>query len=331
MKLILGIETSCDETAASVTRDGREVLSDIIYSQADLHKIYGGVVPEIASRKHMEAIVYVVREALAEAKVAADELDAVAVTNRPGLIGALLCGVSFAKGYAYSIKKPLVPVNHIDGHICANFIASPALEPPFICLVASGGHSHVALVRDYDNSEILGATLDDAAGEAFDKVARVLDIGYPGGPGLSKLAESGNAKAIDFPRPVNGFDFSFSGVKTSVINYVHNLKQAGTELPRADIAASFQAAVCDVLTDVTVRAALNTGAKKIAIAGGVASNTALRQSLSRAAAENGFEFFLPPPRLCTDNGAMISCAGYYAYMRGERAPLDLNAKATLNI
>lgn len=331
MKLILGIETSCDETAASVTRDGREVLSDIIYSQADLHKIYGGVVPEIASRKHMEAITYVIKEALAAANITKDMLDAVAVTYAPGLIGALLCGVSFAKGYAYSIKKPLVPVNHIDGHICANYIASPALKPPFICLVASGGHSHVALVTDYDKCEILGATLDDAAGEAFDKVARILDIGYPGGPGLSKLAESGNPKAIHFPRPVNGFDFSFSGVKTSVINYVHNLQQAGRDVPRADIAASFQAAVCDVLTDVTIRAAKEKNAKKIAIAGGVASNTALRQSLSLAAEENGFEFYMPPQNLCTDNGAMISCAGYYAFVSGKTASLDLNAKATLNI
>ena len=329
MKLILGIESSCDETAASVTADGRKVLSDVIFSQADLHTVYGGVVPEIASRKHIEVIIYVIKEALRQAGIEKEQLDAVAVTSGPGLIGALLVGLSAAKGYAYSIKKPLVPVNHINGHICANYIAAPGLEPPFVCLVASGGHSHIVKVVNYGEYEILGATLDDAAGEAFDKAARVLGLGYPGGPKLSKLAEQGNPQAISFPRPVNGFDFSFSGVKTAVINYVHKLEQKGEEIPSADIAASFQAAVVDVLTDVTVRAAKKAGADKIAIAGGVASNSALRKSLSDAADKNGFQFFLPPPNLCTDNGAMISCAGYYDFISGKRAPLSQNAVATL--
>lgn len=331
VKLILGIESSCDETAASVTLDGRRVLSDIICSQADLHKIYGGVVPEIASRKHMEAINYVISEALKTAGVTAAELSAVAVTNGPGLIGALLAGLSAAKGFAYAVKKPLVAVNHIVGHISANYIAYPELEPPFLCLVASGGHSHIVYVSDYGEYEILGATLDDAAGEAFDKAARVLGIGYPGGPRLSALAENGNPDAISFPRPVNGLNFSFSGVKTSVINYVHRMEQKGEEAPRADVAASFQNAVCSVLTEVTVKAAREKGVSKIAVAGGVAANSELRRRLRGAAEENGFEFFLPPPELCTDNGAMISCAGYYEFMMGHTAPLDLNAVATLKI
>ncbi len=331
VKLILGIESSCDETAASVTLDGRKVLSDIICSQADLHKIYGGVVPEIASRKHMEAINYVIDEALKTAGVTKNDLAAVAVTNGPGLIGALLAGLSAAKGYAYAIKKPLVPVNHIVGHISANYIAHPELEPPFLCLVASGGHSHIVYVSDYGKYEILGATLDDAAGEAFDKAARVLGIGYPGGPQLSALAESGNPDAINFPRPVNGLNFSFSGVKTSVINYVHRIEQKGEEVPRADVAASFQNAICSVLTEVTVKAAREKGVSKIAVAGGVAANRELRRRLHDAAEENGFEFFLPPPKLCTDNGAMISCAGYYEFMMGHTAPLNLNAVATLRM
>ncbi len=331
MKIILGIESSCDETAASVTCDGRTVLSDVIFSQADLHKKYGGVVPEIASRKHIEVITWVINEALEKANVTKNDLDAVAVTNGPGLIGALLVGLSVAKGYAYVIKKPLVPVNHIHGHICANYIASAKLEPPFVCLVASGGHSHIINVIDYGKYEILGATLDDAAGEAFDKVARVLALPYPGGPALSALAEKGNPTAINFPRPKQGYDFSFSGVKTAVINYVHKADQKGEKVCREDIAASFQAAVCDVLTDVTIKAAKDHGAKKIALAGGVASNNNLRASLSDAAGEAGFEFFLPPKELCTDNGAMISCAGYYNLLSGNLATLDLNAVATLSL
>ncbi len=331
MKLVLGIESSCDETAASVTLGGRKVLSDVIYSQAQLHKIYGGVVPEIASRKHIEVISYVIEEALLKANVTKRDLDAVAVTYGPGLIGALLVGLSAAKGFAYAIKKPLVPVNHIHGHISANYIASPELEPPFVCLVASGGHSHVLYVKDYGEFEILGATTDDAAGEAFDKVSRVLGLGYPGGPLLSALAKEGDKNFIAFPRPIHGMDFSFSGVKTAVINYVHKIEQNGGEVPRADVAASFQEAVVDVLTRVTFSAAKEKGAKKIAIAGGVAANEQLRKSFMSRAENEGIEFFLPPPNLCTDNGAMISCAGYYDFIKGKVAPLNQNAVATLRL
>ena len=248
-----------------------------------------------------------------------------AVSHRPGLIGAVLVGTSVAKGFAYALKKPLVPVNHIHGHIAANYLANESLEPPFVCLVASGGHSHIIKVSDYTNYEILGATLDDAAGEAFDKVARVLGLGYPGGPLLSRLAEEGNENAIKFPRPLNGVDFSFSGIKTSVINYLHRADMCGEEVNRADVAASFQSAVVDVLTNALITCAQKHNIKKIAIAGGVASNKALRASLEHAAIENGYEFFLPPPQLCTDNGAMISCAGYYNFMAGQRASLDINA------
>lgn len=331
MKLILGIESSCDETAASVTLGGRKVLSDVIYSQAQLHKIYGGVVPEIASRKHIEVISYVIEEALIKANVKKEELDAVAVTYGPGLIGALLVGLSAAKGFAYAINKPLVPVNHIHGHISANYIASPELKPPFVCLVASGGHSHVLYVKNYGEFEILGATQDDAAGEAFDKVARVLGLGYPGGPLLSALAEKGDANAIKFPRPIQGMDFSFSGVKTAVINYVHKLEQLKEAIPSADIAASFQKAIVDVLCKVSFEAAKQKGAKKIAIAGGVAANKELRRAFEERAAIEGMQFFLPPPNLCTDNGAMISCAGYYDFISGKVAPLNQNAVATLRL
>lgn len=329
MKKILGIESSCDETAAAITIDGRTVAGDIIFSQADLHKVYGGVVPEIASRKHIDVIAYVIRQVLETTGIDKRELDAIAVTNGPGLIGALLVGLSAAKGLAYALKIPLVPVNHIHGHICANYIAYPELEPPFMCLVASGGHSHVIHVRDYAGYEVLGATLDDAAGEAFDKVARVLGLGYPGGPLLSELAKNGDPEAIAFPKPVNGLNFSFSGVKTSVINYVHKLRQAEKDIPKADIAASFQKTAVDILSTALISAAKEKNEKKIAIAGGVASNEALRAALTALAAENGFEFFLPPPALCTDNAAMISCSGYYGLMQGSVASLDLNAAATL--
>ena len=329
MTYILGIESSCDETAASVTRDGREVLSDVVYSQADIHKKYGGVVPEIASRNHILSVTQVMEEALLEAGISASELDGVAVTVRPGLIGALLVGLSAAKGFAYATGKPLVPVNHLHGHIAANYIASPSLQPPFICLVASGGHSHVVEVTDYNQFQVLGATMDDAAGEAFDKVARVLGLGYPGGPLVSKCAEGGKA-SIPFPRPVHGLDFSFSGVKTAVINYVHNAEQKGEPLVKADIAASFQTAIVEVLTQVTIKAAKERGYKKIALAGGVAANACLRQSLADAAHLADMQLFMPPFSLCTDNGAMISCAGYYAFQSGVRAPLSQNAFASLS-
>ena len=328
MTYILGIESSCDETAASVTKDGREVLSDIVYSQADIHKKYGGVVPEIASRNHILSVTQVIEEAILKAGITKEMLDGVAVTVRPGLIGALLVGLSAAKGFAYSIGKPLVPVNHLHGHIAANYIANPNLEPPFICLVASGGHSHVVEVTDYNQFTVLGATMDDAAGEAFDKVARVLGLGYPGGPLVSQCAEKGEAN-IPFPRPVQGLDFSFSGVKTAVINYVHKAEQKGEEIVKADVAASFQAAIVEVLTSVTVKAAEEKGIRKIALAGGVAANRCLRESLIKATAQRGMEMFMPPLSLCTDNGAMISCAGYYAFRNGNRAPLSQNAFASL--
>lgn len=328
MTYILGIESSCDETAASVTLNGRTVLSDVVYSQVDIHKKYGGVVPEIASRNHILCVTQVIEEAIEKADIKKEDLSAVCATVRPGLIGALLVGLSAAKGFAYAIGKPLVPVNHLHGHIAANYIANPDLKPPFICLVASGGHSHVVEVTDYNEFSVLGATMDDAAGEAFDKVARVLGLGYPGGPLVSRCAEGGKA-SIPFPRPVQGLDFSFSGVKTAVINYVHRLEQLGEPIVKEDIAASFEEAIVDVLTSVTIEAAKQKGMKKIALAGGVAANKCLRASLLEAAKANGMEMYMPPLSLCTDNGAMISCAGYYAYQSGMRAPLSQNAIASL--
>ncbi len=328
MTYILGIESSCDETAASVSLNGREILSDVVYSQADIHKKYGGVVPEIASRNHILSVTQVIEEAVTKAGIQKEELDAVAVTVRPGLIGALLVGLSAAKGYAYALGKPLVPVNHLHGHIAANYIADKTLEPPFICLVASGGHSHVVEVTDYNKFEVLGATMDDAAGEAFDKVARVLGLGYPGGPAVSRCAENGQS-CIPFPRPIHGKDFSFSGVKTAVINYMHKAEQKGETVRKEDVAASFQNAVVEVLTSVTVEAAKERGIHKIALAGGVAANSCLRASLREATEKSGMQMYMPPLSLCTDNGAMISCAGYYAYVAGERGALSQNAFASL--
>lgn len=331
MAYILGIETSCDETAASVTRDGREVLSNVVYSQIDIHTLYGGVVPEIASRKHIDKIIWVIDKALKDANIKKEELDAVAVTYSPGLVGALLVGVSAAKALAYGIGKPIVPVNHIQGHIAANYIAHKDLKPPFVCLVASGGHSHILHMKDYHEFEILGQTHDDAAGEAFDKVARVLGLGYPGGPKVNKLAQDGDCEAIKFPRPKSGFDFSFSGVKTAVINYVHKEEQNGNEINKADVAASFQKAVCDCLVENTVEAAKSVGVDKIALAGGVAANTFLRQMMEEAAEANNMKFYCPPIELCTDNGAMISCAGYLNYEKGIRGGLELNAVPQLRL
>ena len=331
MAYILGIETSCDETAASVTENGRRVLSNVVYSQIPLHTIYGGVVPEIASRKHIDKIIHVIDRAIEESGITKEELDAVAVTYNPGLVGALLVGVSVAKAFAYSIKKPLIPVNHIQGHIAANYIAFPELEPPFVSLVASGGHSHILHIKDYRSFDIIGATTDDAAGEAFDKAARVLGLGYPGGPKLNALAKEGNPEAIRFPRPHNGYDFSFSGLKTAVINYVHTAEQKGEEINKADVAASFQQAVCDVLVDNTVKAAKELGVDKIAIAGGVAANTLLREQMEREGKKAGLSFYCPPIELCTDNAAMISCAGYLNFEAGIRGELDLNAVPQLSI
>lgn len=332
--LILGIESSCDETAASVVRNGREVLSNTIDTQIAIHEQYGGVVPEIASRRHIEKIDGVIDAALLEAGISFYDLDAVAVTYGPGLVGALLVGVSSAKALAYALNKPLVPVHHIKGHIMANFIAHPELEPPFICLVASGGHSHIVEVTDYTTFHILGRTRDDAAGEAFDKIARVLGLGYPGGVKIDKLAQSGNPKAVDFPRvridkDKECLDFSFSGVKTAVINYLHKLEQNGEAYNKADIAASFQAAVTDVLCEHTIEAARKTGHKTITLAGGVASNSELRRKMTELAMKENMNVLYPPPVLCTDNAAMIACAGYYGYLKKDFADLTLNASASL--
>ena len=332
MALILGIESSCDETAASVVRDGREVLSNVIASQIDIHKKFGGVVPEVASRKHLEIINTVIDQALEEADVTIDMIDAVAVTYAPGLVGALLVGVSAAKALSFASGKPLIGVHHIRGHICANFIAHKELEPPFVCLVASGGHSHIIHVKDYTEFEILGQTRDDAAGEAFDKVARVLGLGYPGGPKIDKCAKEGNSEAYSFKKTSFGednFDFSFSGIKTGVINLLHNLEQKGESYKMEDVAASFQKNVCDVLSDNLIAATKKVNCKKIAIAGGVAANSLLRQTVE--AKKGDMEFYYPPLVLCTDNAAMIACSGYYEYLNGNTKDMSLNAVPYLGI
>ncbi len=332
MALILGIESSCDETAASVVRYGREVLSNVIASQIDIHKKFGGVVPEVASRKHLEIINTVIDQALEEADVTIDMIDAVAVTYAPGLVGALLVGVSAAKALSFASGKPLIGVHHIRGHICANFIAHKELEPPFVCLVASGGHSHIIHVKDYTEFEILGQTRDDAAGEAFDKVARVLGLGYPGGPKIDKCAKEGNSEAYSFKKTSFGednFDFSFSGIKTGVINLLHNLEQKGESYKMEDVAASFQKNVCDVLSDNLIAAAKKVNCKKIAIAGGVAANSLLRQTVE--AKKGDMEFYYPPLVLCTDNAAMIACSGYYEYLNGNTKDMSLNAVPYLGI
>ena len=331
---ILAIESSCDETAAAVVVNGREVKSNVIFSQIDLHKLYGGVVPEIASRKHIEKINQVIEEALETAGETLDSIDAICVTYGPGLVGALLVGVAEAKAIAYAKKKPLVGVHHIEGHICANYIEHKDLEPPFICLVASGGHSHLVKVVDYGRYEIIGRTRDDAAGEAFDKVARAIGLGYPGGPKIDKLSKEGNPKAIKFPRAkVEGApnDFSFSGLKSAVLNYLNKCQMKGEEVNKADVAASFQEAVVDVLSDHAVLAAKECGMKKVAIAGGVASNGALRKKMQEKCEKNGLEFYYPSPIYCTDNAAMIGAAGYYEYKNGVRHGLDLNAIPNLKI
>lgn len=331
--ITLGIESSCDETSASIVKDGRIVLSNVIASQIDLHKIYGGVVPEIASRKHVEAVVGVVDSALTEAGVTKDDIDYIGVTAGPGLIGALLVGVTAGKTLAYAWNKPLIPVHHIEGHISAIFLEDPTLEPPFICLVASGGHSHIIECSDYGKFRILGRTRDDAAGEAFDKISRALGLGYPGGPAIDREAKKGNPKAIALPKVhfTDSLDFSFSGLKTAVLNYLNNAKARGEEINVPDVCASFQKAVTDILTENVIRAAKMSGASKIALAGGVASNSALRDSVRAAAEAEGMKFFKPSPILCTDNGAMIACAAYYAAQKGRRAGTDLNAVASWNL
>lgn len=332
MALILGIESSCDETAAAVVRDGREVLSNVISSQIDIHKKFGGVVPEVASRKHLEIINSVIDDALKEANVTFDDIDAIGVTYAPGLVGALLVGVSTAKALAFALNKPLIGVHHIRGHICANFIEHKDLKPPFVCLVASGGHSHIVLVEDYTKFKILGQTRDDAAGEAFDKVARVLGLGYPGGPKIDKTAKDGDENAIFFKRVSFGkdsYDFSFSGIKTGVINYLHNLEQKGETYNTNDVAASFQKSVVDVLTDNLIKAAKDYGINKVALAGGVASNSKLREELDKKRGD--IEVFYPSPIYCTDNAAMIACSAYYEILSGKTSDLSLNAIPYLSI
>ena len=332
--LILAIESSCDETAAAVIKNGREVMSNIISSQIDLHTLYGGVVPEIASRKHMEQINQVIEQALENAHVTMEDITAIAVTYGPGLVGALLVGVAEAKALAYATKKPLVGVHHIEGHISANYINNPDLEPPFICLVVSGGHTHLVKVLDYGKYEIIGRTRDDAAGEAYDKVARAVGLGYPGGPKVDKLAKEGNKDAIIFPRAqVEGapYDFSFSGLKSAVLNYINSCEMKGEEINRADLVASFQNAVVESLVSRTIAVAKEFKIDKIAIAGGVASNSALRESMVKECENNNFKFYRPEPVFCTDNAAMIGVAGYYEYMNGVRHGLDLNAVPNLKL
>ena len=332
--LILAIESSCDETAASVVRNGREVLSNVIYSQIDLHTLYGGVVPEIASRKHIEKINQVIEKALSDAGITLQQVTAVAVTYGPGLVGALLVGVAEAKAIAYAAKKPLVGVHHIEGHVSANFIEHPDLEPPFACEIVSGGHTHLVIVKDYGEFEIIGRTMDDAAGEAFDKVARAVGLGYPGGPKVDKAAKEGNPHAMEFPRAKVGgsqYDFSFSGMKSAVLNYINQAEMKGETICVPDLCASFQNAVVDVLVSRAVAATKEFGYKKLAIAGGVASNSALRAGMKAACEKAGIEFYYPSPIFCTDNAAMIGAAGYYEYINGVRAGWDLNAVPNLKL
>lgn len=331
---ILAIESSCDETAASVVINGRNIISNVINSQIKIHTEYGGVVPEIASRKHMENIVNVVDEALKGADMTLNDLDAIAVTNGPGLVGALLVGVSFAKTLAWSINKPLIPVNHIEGHICANYPENKDLEPPFVILVISGGHTYLAICSEYGKYEIVGQTRDDAAGEAFDKVARAIGLGYPGGPKVDKLSKSGNPDAFDFPIAHIAdapFDFSYSGVKSAVLNQLNTAKMNGMEINSADVAASFQKAIIGSTVPKAIALCKEKNINKLAIAGGVASNSALREALQSACDKEGIQFCSPSPVMCTDNAAMIGAAAYYKYLNNEFSGLDLNAIPNLSL
>ena len=330
---ILAIESSCDETAAAVIQNGRKILSSAVFTQIPLHAVYGGVVPEIASRAHVDAVDRMVDYALNEADMKLRDVDAIGVTYGPGLVGALLTGVSCAKALAYATDKPLIPVNHIEGHICANYLTHPELTPPFICLVASGGHSHILMVEDYGVYRLLGCTQDDAAGEAFDKAARVLGLPYPGGPLLDKLSREGNPHALKLPhvQTPGRYDYSFSGLKTALINTVHKLRQSGQDVPAADIAASFQYAAVELLSDKAVLAAKESSSRVMALAGGVASNSGLRNTMNDKCQKAGIRLMMPPPILCTDNAAMIGSAGFYRLMRGEIAGLDLNACPSLRL
>ena len=332
--LILAVESSCDETAAAVVKNGREVKSNVISSQIALHTLYGGVVPEIASRKHIEKINQVIEAALDEAGVTLCEIDAIGVTYGPGLVGALLVGVAEAKAIAYALKKPLVGVHHIEGHIAANFIEHPELEPPFFSLVVSGGHTHLVRVKEYGKFDIIGRTRDDAAGEAFDKVARAIGLGYPGGPKIDRISKEGNPEAITFPRAHVAdapYDFSFSGLKSAVLNYINGCRMKGEEYSQADVAASFQKAVIDVLVENAMRAAEDYHIDTFAIAGGVASNSSLRAAMKSACEERGVKFYYPSPIYCTDNAAMIGAAAYYEYINGTRHGWDLNAVPNLKL
>lgn len=332
--LVLGIESSCDETAASVVLNGRKILSNVISSQIDIHTLYGGVVPEIASRKHIERINYVIEEALNTAGVKLEDLDAIGVTYGPGLVGALLVGVAEAKAIAYAAKKPLVGVHHIEGHISANYIENVDLEPPFMCLVVSGGHTHLVVVNDYGKYQVIGRTRDDAAGEAFDKVARAIGLGYPGGPKVDKLAKEGNPTAIAFPvAHVEGapFDFSFSGLKSAVLNYINMCQMKNVEINKADIAASFQQNVVESLLSRAIAACKKYNMDKLAIAGGVASNSAIRAAFEKECSNQNIHFYHPSPIFCTDNAAMIGVAAYYEYKAGTRHGWDLNAVPNLKL
>ena len=332
--LILGLESSCDETAAAVIKNGRTVLSNVISSQIDIHKEYGGVVPEIASRKHIERINTVIEEALKEAGVGLKDLDAIGVTYGPGLVGALLVGVAEAKAICFAADIPLVGVHHIEGHVSANYIENKDLEPPFLCLIVSGGHTHLVVVKDYGEFEILGRTRDDAAGEAFDKVARAIGLGYPGGPKIDKLSKERNPDAITFPKTKiedAPYDFSFSGLKSAVLNYINKAKMMNEEFNPADLAASFQKNVVDTLTEKTIHAAKELHINKVAIAGGVASNSTLRNSMEEACRKEGLRFYHPSPIFCTDNGAMIGVAAYYEFIKGTRHGWDLNAVPNLQL
>jgi len=332
--IVLGIESSCDETAAAVVRGGREILSNVISSQIDIHKKFGGVVPEVASRKHVELVNVVIQQALDEAGITLKDVDIVGATYGPGLVGALLVGLSAAKAIAYGGKKKFVGVNHIEGHICADFLAHRELEPPFLCLVVSGGHTNIVYIKDYGKFEIMGRTRDDAAGEAYDKIARAIGLGYPGGPLIDKLAKSGDRKAIAFPRAYleeGSFDFSFSGLKSAVLNYLNKMKMEGREVNSADIAASFQEAVIDVLVNKTLCASRLKKTDKIAVAGGVAANSRLRERLGEEGTKNGMTVYFPPSILCTDNAAMIASAAYYEYLNGKESDIYLNANPSLKL
>lgn len=333
-KYILAIESSCDETSAAVVKDGREVLSNIIASQIDTHTKYGGVVPEVASRMHIEVVDAVVKSALEEANMSLEQIDAIGVTYGPGLVGALLVGLQYAKGLSLASKKPLVGVNHIEGHICANYIQHKDLKPPFVSLVVSGGHTFIVHVKDYGKYEVIGQTRDDAAGEAFDKVARAIGLGYPGGPKIDKISKEGNKNAIEFPKAKfhdDTLDFSFSGLKSAVLNYINTCKMKDIEINVADVAASFQKAVIDVLKENVFLTCERKNVDKIAIAGGVASNSTLREELIKEGKKKGVEILFPARILCTDNAAMIGSAAYYEFMNGNIANLDLNAKPNLKL